>query len=52
MTIGTSNVSFSSIATEVGVAANSNISLKDVSQKQMILNPANSRQTFTLTDSL
>ena len=52
MTIGTSNVSFSSIATEVGVSANSNISLKDVSQKQMILNPTNSRQTFTLTDTL
>jgi len=52
MTIGTANVSFSSIANEVGVTSNANISLQDTSQKQMILNPSNSRQTFTLTDSL
>jgi hypothetical protein len=51
MTIGTSNVSFSSIATEIG-KSQTNLSLRDAAQDTMILNPGNSRQTFTLTDSL
>ncbi len=51
MTIGTSNVSFSSIAAELG-KSQTNLSLKDAAQDTLILNPGNSRQTFTLTDSL
>ena len=51
MTIGTSNVSFSSIATEIG-KSQTNLSLRDAAQDTMILNPGNSRNTFTLTDSL
>lgn len=51
MTIGTSNVSFSAIASEIG-KSQTNLSLKDAAQDTMILNPSNSRQTFTLTDSL
>ena len=52
MAIGTTNVSFSAIATEVGATANANVSLQDLGQKQVILNPGNSRQTYTLTDSI
>ena len=57
MTIGTSNVSFSSINTEKSNAAgetpsNSNLSLNTMGTSTMILNPSNSRQTYTLTDSL
>jgi len=51
MTIGTSNVSFSSIASEIG-KSQTNLSLRDAAQDTLILNPGNSRQTFTLTDSL
>ena len=51
MTIGTSNVSFSSIAAEIG-KSQTNLSLRDAAQDTLILNPGNSRQTFTLTDSL
>ena len=51
MTIGTSNVSFSSIASEIG-KSQTNLSLRDAAQDTLILNPSNSRQTFTLTDSL
>jgi len=51
MTIPTSNIGFSTIATEVGLA-NSNLSLSDLCRKQIILDPANSRQTYTLTDNL
>ena len=51
MTIGTSNISFSTIATEVGLS-NSNLSLSDLCRKQIVLDPANSRQTYTLTDNL
>ena len=51
MTIGTSNVSFSSIAAEIG-KSQTNLSLRDAAQDTMILNPGNSRNTFTLTDSL
>lgn len=51
MTIGTSNVSFSSIASEIG-KSQTNLSLRDAAQDTMILNPGNSRNTFTLTDSL
>ena len=51
MTIGTSNVSFSSIAAEIG-KSQTNLSLRDAAQDTLILNPSNSRQTFTLTDSL
>jgi len=51
MTIGTSNVSFSSIASEIG-KSQTNLSLKDAAQDTMILNPSNSRNTFTLTDSI
>ena len=51
MTIGTSNVSFSSIAAEIG-KSQANLSLRDAAQDTLILNPGNSRQTFTLTDSL
>ena len=52
MAIGTSNVTFSAIATELGATANSNVSLQGLGQKQVILNPTNSRQTYTLTDSI
>lgn len=51
MTIGTSNVSFSAIASEIG-KSQTNLSLRDAAQDTLILNPSNSRQTFTLTDSL
>ena len=51
MTIGTSNVSFSAIAAEIG-KSQTNLSLRDAAQDTLILNPGNSRQTFTLTDSL
>ena len=51
MAIGTSNISFSTIAAEVG-ESNSNLSLSDLCRKQIILNPSNSRQTYTLTDNL
>ena len=51
MTIPTSNIGFSTIATEVGLV-NSNLSLSDLCRKQIILNPTNSRQTYTLTDNL
>ena len=51
MTIGTSNVSFSSIASEIG-KSQTNLSLRDAAQDTLTLNPSNSRQTFTLTDSL
>ena len=51
MTIGTTNVSFSAIASEFSLA-NTNLSLQDLGKKQVILNPGNSRQTYTLTDSL
>ena len=51
MTIGTSNISFSTIATEVGLS-NSNLSLSDLCRNQIVLDPANSRQTYTLTDNL
>tara|TARA_B110000285_G_scaffold4879_1_gene5199 strand:- start:455 stop:1267 length:813 start_codon:yes stop_codon:yes gene_type:complete len=51
MAIGTSNVSFSSIAAEIG-KSQANLSLRDAAQDTLILNPGNSRQTFTLTDSL
>jgi len=51
MTIGTSNVSFSAIAAEIG-KSQTNLSLRDAAQDTLILNPSNSRQTFTLTDSL
>ena len=43
MTIGTSNVSFSSIASEIG-KSQTNLSLRDAAQDTMILNPGNSRQ--------
>ena len=49
MTIGTTNVSFSAIASEFSLA-NTNLSLQDLGKKQIILNPGNSRQTYTLTD--
>ncbi len=51
MTIPTSDISFSTIATEVGLA-NSDLSLSDLCRKQIVLDPANSRQTYTLTDNL
>jgi hypothetical protein len=51
MAIGTSNVSFSAIAAEIG-KSQTNLSLRDAAQDTLILNPGNSRQTFTLTDSL
>tara|TARA_B100001063_G_C16720676_1_gene533381 strand:+ start:346 stop:1164 length:819 start_codon:yes stop_codon:yes gene_type:complete len=51
MTIGTSNVSFSSIASEIG-KSQTNLSLRDAAQDTMILNPSNSRQTYTLTDTI
>ena len=51
MTIPTSNIGFSTIATEVGLS-NSNLSLSDLCRKQIVLDPANSRQTYTLTDNL
>ena len=51
MAIGTSNISFSTIAAEVG-ESNSNLSRSDLCRKQIILNPSNSRQTYTLTDNL
>ena len=52
MAIGTSNVSFSAIATELGATANSNVSLQTLGTQQVILNPSNSRQTYTLTDTI
>ena len=52
MAIGTSNVSFSAMATELGATANSNVSLQDLGRGQIILNPGNSRQTYTLSDSI
>ena len=52
MAIGTSNVSFSVIATELGATANSNVSLQTLGTQQVIINPSNSRQTYTLTDSV
>tara|TARA_Y100000996_G_scaffold410286_1_gene392382 strand:+ start:343 stop:1146 length:804 start_codon:yes stop_codon:yes gene_type:complete len=51
MTIGTTNIGFSTIATEVGLA-NTNLSLSDLCREQIVLDPANSRQTYTLTDNL
>ena len=52
MAIGTSNVSFSAIATELGTTANSNVSLSALGTQQVILNPSNGRQTYTLTDTI
>ena len=51
MTIGTSNVSFSSIAAEIG-RSQTNMSLTDAGRDTLILNPSNSRQSFTLTDTI
>ena len=51
MTIGTSNVSASSIAAEIG-KSQSNLSIRDAAQDTLILNPSNSRQTFTLSDTI
>ena len=51
MTIPTTNIGFSTIATEVGLS-NSNLSLSDLCRDQIVLDPANSRQTYTLTDNL
>ena len=51
MTIGTTNIGFSTIATEVGLS-NTNLSLSDLCRKQIVLDPTNSRQTYTLTDNL
>ena len=39
MTIGTSNVSFSSIASEIG-KSQTNLSLRDAAQDTLILNPS------------
>jgi hypothetical protein len=52
MAIGTSNVSFSVIATELGATANSNVSLSALGTQQVILNPSNGRQTYALTDTI
>ena len=52
MAIGTSNVSFSAIATELGATANSNVSLSALGTQQVILNPSNGRQTYALTDTI
>jgi hypothetical protein len=51
MTIPTTNIGFSTIATEVGLV-NTNLSLSDLCRKQIVLDPTNSRQTYTLTDNL
>ena len=51
MTIGTSNISFSTIATEVGLS-NSNLSLSDLCRKQIILGSSNPLQTYNITDNL
>ena len=51
MTIPTTNIGFSTIATEVGLS-NSNLSLSDLCREQIVLDPTNSRQTYTLTDNL
>ena len=51
MTIATSNISASSIAAEIG-KSQSNMSITDAGRRTVILNPSNSRQSFTLSDSL
>ena len=51
MTIPTTNIGFSTIATEVGLS-NSNLSLSDLCREQIVLDPTNGRQTYTLTDNL
>jgi len=51
MTIPTTNIGFSTIATEIGIA-NTNLSLSDLCREQIVLDPTNSRQTYTLTDNL
>ena len=51
MAIGTTNIGFSTIATEVGLPA-TNLKLSELTRQQVIINPTNSRQTYTLTDTL
>ena len=51
MAIPTSNITMSGIATELGIST-SNISLNDLGDRMIVLDPGSSRQTFTLTDSL
>ena len=51
MTIPTTNIGFSTIATEVGLA-NTNLSLSDLCRKQIILGSSNPLQTYNITDNL
>ena len=51
MTIPTTNIGFSTIATEVGLS-NSNLSLSDLCRKQIILGSSNPLQTYNITDNL
>ena len=51
MAIGTSNVGLLQIANEFG-ASTSNISQQTMGTQQVLINPGNSRQTYTLTDSI
>ena len=51
MAIPTSNITMSGIATELGIST-SNISLNDLGDRMIVLDPGSSRQTFTLTDTI
>ncbi len=45
MAIGTTDIGFSTIATEVGLPA-TNLKLSELTRQQVIINPTNSRQTL------
>ena len=52
MAIPTSSITMSGIATELDHSSGSNLKLSELGQDTIILNPGNSRQTFTLTDTV